>query len=94
MNDVTTLAVPAVEEIFMRTVESLRDRIEKMNTYNRGLAGSGSQLAQARIDTVDVELVFKSVAVDSSSGIARLLFAEKQTSSTLEVRLSTRVRVD
>ncbi len=93
-DSVTTLSVPAVDEIFMRTVASVRDRIEDMHTHNRALAQTGSAMAQARVDAVDIELVFKSVAVDASSGIAKLLVADKQTSSTLEIRLTTRVRID
>jgi hypothetical protein len=94
VSDVTTVSVPAIDEIFMRTVTSLRDKIDDMNTRNRALAEAGSQITQARIDVVEVELNFKSVAVDASSGFAKLLVADKQTSSTLEIRLSTRVRVD
>jgi hypothetical protein len=94
VSDVTTVAVPAVDEIFMRTVTSLRDKVDKMNSDNRALAATGSPMAQARIDVIEVELVFKSVAIDASSGIAKLLVADKQSSSTLEIRLTTRVRVD
>lgn len=91
---VTTIAVPAVDEIFIRTVDSLRDKIDTMNRENRALAQAGSEMAQARIDVVEVELVFKSIVVDSSSAVAKLLVSDKQTSSTLEMRLTTRVRVE
>jgi hypothetical protein len=94
VSDVTTVSVPAIDEIFMRTVTSLRDKIDRMNTDQRLQADSNPALTQARVDVVEVELTFKSVAVDASSGIAKLLVADKQTSSTLEIRLTTRVRVD
>lgn len=100
MGDVTNLNAPSIDTIFMNTVSALRDSINDMNLYNRSLTGAAeknrteSLITQAHIDSIEVELVFKSVAVDGSSKAAKLLFADKQTSSSLEIRLATRVRVD
>ena len=65
---------------------------DQMQLQAKAQAQAG--LAQARVDVIDVELVFKSVAVQGSSGLAKLLVSDKQTSSTMELRLSTRVRID
>jgi hypothetical protein len=89
---VTTVAVPAVDAIFAETVDALRRQIDQMQLQAKAQAQAG--LAQARVDVIDVELVFKSVAVQGSSGLAKLLVSDKQTSSTMELRLSTRVRID
>lgn len=89
---VTTLQVPAVDAIFADTVDALRRRIDRMHLENRAQAQVGN--AQARIDVVEVELVFKSVTVQGSSGLAKLLVSDKQTSSTMELRLTTRVRIE
>ncbi|WP_374586791.1 hypothetical protein [Ideonella dechloratans] len=89
---VTTVAVPAVDAIFAETVDALRRQIDQMQLLSKAQAQAG--LAQAHVDVIDVELVFKSVAVQGSSGLAKLLASDKQTSSTMELRLSTRVRID
>jgi len=93
-DNVTTLAAPGIDEVFMKTVESLRERIDKLHTESRAFASTNPSFVQARIDVVDIEMTFKSVSMDSSSGLAKLLFSDKQTSSTLELKLTTRLRVE
>lgn len=99
MPDIANTALAAsVDQIFLNTVESLRSAVDRLETRNRAMdaveAGQPQtpSSARARVDVIEIEMNFKGVALDSSSTLSKLLWSDKQTSSTLEIRLSTRVR--
>ena len=93
----TTLAA-SVDQIFLNTVENLRDAVDRLETRNRALDAVAAKQpdtpvsARAQVDVIELEMNFKGVALDASSTMKKLLWSNKQTSSTLEIRLTTRVR--
>lgn len=99
MTDTANTALAAsVDQIFRNTVENLRDAVDKLETRNHELDALAAQQpdmpvpARARVDVIELEMNFKGVALDASSTMRKLLWSNKQTSSTLEIRLTTRVR--
>ncbi len=64
--------------------------------FKNAVSEVGIVLAQtptgAELQAVDLELIFKSVTVDSASGFVRLFSSTSQKQETVEVRLATRVR--
>lgn len=94
MPETTTLAVPAVDQVFAQTISTVQAKVEDMATRNRALTAAGSNMVQARVDVIDLELTFKSVVLDANSKLAKLLVSDTQKSSTLELKLTTRIRIE
>jgi hypothetical protein len=94
MPDATTFAVPAVDQVFAQTVAAVRDRLDEIATRNRAHTAANPQFVRARVDVVDLELTFKNVVLDGKSTLAKLLVADTQTTSTLELKLTTRIRIE
>lgn len=94
MPETTTLAVPAVDQVFAQTISAVEAKVDEIATRNRALAAAGSNMAHARVDVIDLELTFKSVVLDAKSTLAKLLVSDAQKSSTLELKLTTRIRIE
>lgn len=90
-DDAAQLDASAIDDIFLSTVRGLQNTASAVRALNQGSSPSASK---ATFDTIDIELTFKSVNVSGAGGLKRLFWSDKQTSSTLEVKLATRVRVD
>jgi hypothetical protein len=86
----TVIEAPAIDDVFETTVKGIREAATRLMATSTD-AGSGFKIG---VDVIDLELNFKSVAVTGSSGFAKLVSSDKQTTSTLEVRLATRIRLD
>lgn len=94
MADTTTLTVPAVDQVFAQTIAAVQDRLDEIATKNRAYAATDANFVRARVDVVELELSFKSVVLDGKSTLAKLLIADAQKTSTLELRLTTRIRIE
>jgi hypothetical protein len=94
MPETTTLSVPAVDQVLAQTILAVQERINDMATKNRAYASVNPQFVQSRIDVIDLELSFKSVVLDGRSTVAKLLVGDSQKSSSLELKLTTRIRIE
>jgi hypothetical protein len=84
----------SVDQIFSQTVADLRNAVADLQNQNNILDAKASTATRAHVDVIDIELVFKSVTLDGNSTLSKLLWADKQTTSTLQLTLSTRIRCD
>ncbi len=91
-DDATQLNANSIDDIFLSTVRGLQNTASTVRALNQ--SATGPSASRATFDTIDIELTFKSVNVSTGGGLKKLLWSDKQTSSTLEVRLATRVRVE
>jgi hypothetical protein len=76
MSDAMAIKGAAIHEVFKDTLDNISETID----------GKGQDIV------VDVEMHFKSIYVDKSSGLAKLLYSQKHAQETLEIRIATRIR--
>ncbi len=80
-NDVATLNASDIGDVFQNVVTRLEAEMSLV-----------AQSPTIAIDVVDVELNFKSVALNGNGGLLKFLVSDKETNSSLEIKLATRLR--
>lgn len=85
---------PSIDTIFARTVEQIRMQADFAAAKDRLEKIKNPDYTAARLDVIEIQMAFKSIAVESGSGLKRLLFTDTQKNSTIEITLATRIRIE